>query len=98
MDVDLTKPLLSKLQLNGGIWRIQYKGLKMICFHYGKQGHKEDACPLNCHLHSEEANAQKQSNVNPGKTLDNRPEVEELYDSWMLVKNPTRRRSTWQTN
>jgi len=95
VEVDLTKSLLSKFRLNG---HIQYEGLKMICFHCGKQGRKKDACPLDCHLNSEEVNAQKLSNANPKKTLNNRPKVEELYDSWMLVKKPARRRSTRQTN
>ena len=44
VEVDLTKPLLSKFRLNGRVWGIQYEGLKMICFHCGRQGHKEDAC------------------------------------------------------
>ena len=35
MKVDLTKPLLSKFQLNGRIWRVQYKGLQMIYFKCG---------------------------------------------------------------
>lgn len=46
VEVDLSKPLLSKFCLNGKIWRIQYEGLRMICFQCGKQGHKEDNCPL----------------------------------------------------
>ena len=39
MEVDLTKPVLWKFRLNGRIWRIQYKGLHMICFNGKKQGH-----------------------------------------------------------
>lgn len=32
IEVDLTKPLLSKFKLNKRAWIIQYEGLKMICF------------------------------------------------------------------
>jgi len=46
VEVDLTKPLLSKFRLNGRVWGIQYEGLKMICFKCGGQGHKEDACGI----------------------------------------------------
>ena len=46
VEVDLTKPLLSKFRLNDRVWGIQYEGLKMICFKCGHQGHKEDACGL----------------------------------------------------
>ena len=98
MDVDLTKPLLSKFRLNGRIWLIQYEGLKMICFHCGKQGHKEDVCPLKGDLPSEEINAQMSNAAHPRKSVDSRPEVAELYGSWMLVKKPARRRTAWQTN
>ena len=49
VEVDLTKPLLSKFRLNGRIWRIQYEGLRMICLACGKQGHKEESCPLAHH-------------------------------------------------
>jgi len=45
VQVDLSKPLLSKFRLNGRIWKIQYKGLKFICFRRGKIGHSEDSCP-----------------------------------------------------
>ena len=44
VEVDLTKPLLSKFRLNGRVWGIQYEGLKMICFKCGRQGHKEENC------------------------------------------------------
>ena len=46
VEIDLTKPLLSKFRLNGRIWKVQYEGLRMICFKCGTQGHKEESCPL----------------------------------------------------
>ncbi|KAJ8429509.1 hypothetical protein Cgig2_016241 [Carnegiea gigantea] len=39
--IDLTKPLLSKFQLKGRTWGIQYEGLKLIWFKCGKSGHRE---------------------------------------------------------
>ncbi|XP_021748571.1 uncharacterized protein LOC110714372 [Chenopodium quinoa] len=44
VEIDLTKPLLSKFWLKGRIWRVQYEGIKMVCFRCGKLGHSEDAC------------------------------------------------------
>ncbi|XP_010666674.1 uncharacterized protein LOC104883810 [Beta vulgaris subsp. vulgaris] len=44
IEVDLSKPLLSKFKLNKRTWIIQYEGLKMICFKCGHLGHKEDNC------------------------------------------------------
>ncbi|XP_021771498.1 uncharacterized protein LOC110735619 [Chenopodium quinoa] len=44
VEIDLSKPLLSKFWLNGRIWRIQYEGIKMVCFKCGKLGHVADEC------------------------------------------------------
>lgn len=32
MEIDLTKPLLSKFWLKGRVWRVQYEGIRMICY------------------------------------------------------------------
>lgn len=45
VEIDLSKPLLSKFWLKGKIWRIQYEGLRMVCFKCGKNGHNEEDCP-----------------------------------------------------
>lgn len=42
VEVDLSKPLLSKFRLNGRIWKIQYQGLRLICFKCVKLGHKDE--------------------------------------------------------
>lgn len=47
VEIDLAKPLLSKFWLKGKIWRIQYEGIKMICYKCGKLGHTEEKCALN---------------------------------------------------
>lgn len=35
VEIDLTKPLLSKFWLKGRIWKVQYEGLQLICFNCG---------------------------------------------------------------
>jgi len=98
VEVDLTKPLLSKFRLNGRIWRIQYEGLRMICFKCGKQGHKEESCPL---THQENLQG------SPAKSKDHNADAQDtmhmvscennqLYGSWMLVKKPVRRKTSKQ--
>ncbi|XP_021851501.2 uncharacterized protein At4g02000-like [Spinacia oleracea] len=47
IELDLTKPLLSKFWLKGKIWKIQYEGLRMICFSCGKIGHTGESCTAN---------------------------------------------------
>ena len=45
VQVDLSKPLLSKFHFHGRVWTIQYEGIKFICLHCGKVGHREELCP-----------------------------------------------------
>jgi len=86
VEVDLTKPLLSRFRLNGRLWGIQYEGLKMICFKCGWQGHKEVSCPIE--------KAKEQTIAIP--TMTRPPQEEATYGSWMLVKKPSRGRSNRQ--
>ena len=86
VEVNLTKPLLSKFRLNGRIWGIQYEGLKMICFKCGRQGHKEDAYPLDNEMTP--IVTEKEPQVSPNGD-SNVVEQERTYGSWML-KSPRR--------
>lgn len=94
VEIDLTKPLLSKFWLKGRIWRIQYEGLRMVCFKCGKLGHNEEACNPAISTNSDsmavDRVAQEEqmalANANP------RPEEKEDFGSWMLVKKPIRKR------
>ncbi|KAJ8423230.1 LOW QUALITY PROTEIN: hypothetical protein Cgig2_027656 [Carnegiea gigantea] len=79
IEVDLTKPLLSRFRLKGRIWRVQYKGLRVICFKCRTQGHKEDACPLG--QDAEKVDADTNAHCHDRTT---KPEEENTYGSWML--------------
>ena len=94
IEVDLAKPLSSKFKLNGRIWKIQYEGLKMICFKCGHLGHKEDVCGLEV-----EGGELRPASVGGGVALpkvpmvgrNHKPEVQSKYGEWMIVTRPTRR-------
>jgi len=89
VEVDLTKPLLSKFRLNGRVWGIQYEGLKMICFICGRQGHKEDTCAMACNEKSDDILHQNEVQQ---ETVAKTDEIKERnYGNWMLVRKPTRR-------
>ena len=93
VEVDLTKPLLSKFRLNGRVWGIQYEGLKMICFKCGRQGHKEESCGLEPQTVQDNLNAASHAAPNGGGNI---AQQESIYGSWMLVKKPPRRSYTRQ--
>ena len=101
IEVDLSKPLLSKFRLNGSVWIIQYEGLKMICFGCGKQGHKEDCCPLKPNdqcLRDSHQEPQGDVNSAQGSNQENHQEEGAMYGSCMIVKKPVRRKTTKQPN
>ncbi|XP_031091106.1 uncharacterized protein LOC115996077 [Ipomoea triloba] len=44
VELDLSRPLLSKFTLEGEIVPIEYEGIQMVCFKCGMYGHKKDQC------------------------------------------------------
>ena len=46
VEVDITKPLLSKFKLRRRVRRIEYEGIHLVCFHCGVYGHRKDNCPM----------------------------------------------------
>lgn len=50
IELDLAKPLLSKFLLKRKFWRVQYEGLRMICFSCGKIDHSEEHYPAHTEL------------------------------------------------
>lgn len=44
VEVDLSKPLLSKFTLAGEVLPIEYEGIQLVCFKCGIYGHKQGQC------------------------------------------------------
>ncbi|CAN1749507.1 hypothetical protein LINPERHAP1_LOCUS3734, partial [Linum perenne] len=93
VEVDLSKPLLSKYRLRRRVRRIDYEGLHTVCYSCGCYGHSQDSCS---------ADQPRQSKVEADVSFDNpifsqdldstdRPEVTEDFGPWMLVKRGGRR-------
>lgn len=61
--LDLTKPLISMIKLDGLTQFIEYEGFPTICYSCGCYGHLEEACPLK-NRHSSPSNGQAPSQVN----------------------------------
>ncbi|CAN1195088.1 hypothetical protein LINPERHAP2_LOCUS42916 [Linum perenne] len=93
VEVDLSKPLLSKYRLRRRVRRIEYEGLHTICFNCGCFGHKVEACKQAPEV--EVTENQTTSFVNPvfqaAPDHEVRPEIEEDFGPWMQVKRNKRR-------
>lgn len=96
IEIDLTKPLLSKFWLKGRIWKIQYEGLHSICFSCGCWGHSSKECPnlqpvASPHIDQMEQDqmeaAERGNHVSRATTIE-----QENYGEWMMVRKPGRRR------
>ncbi|XP_019193094.1 PREDICTED: uncharacterized protein LOC109187360 [Ipomoea nil] len=90
VELDITKPLLSRFVLNWTEWPIEYEGIHQICFKCGIYGHRMDMC------------GKEKSGAGEGDEQDgSRPATQgnessqqlpkEKYGSWMLVTRRVRR-------
>ena len=46
IELDLSKPLLPLILINGKEKRVEYEGIHLICFSCGRYGHNRESCPL----------------------------------------------------
>ena len=44
MEIDLEKPLISKFQLKRKVRKIEYEGIHLVSFSYGKFNYRNDEC------------------------------------------------------
>ncbi|KAL4325035.1 hypothetical protein GQ457_11G016650 [Hibiscus cannabinus] len=79
--VDLNKPLIPSLIVDGFCQRIESEGLPTICYACGRYGHTQDVCKP----HAEKVNSNNQPTSGKSKSR----EVEERFGPWMQV--PTRK-------
>nr|POF20984.1 hypothetical protein CFP56_40005 [Quercus suber] len=50
VQVDLNKPLIRSILLEGMIQEIQYEGINTLCFSYGRVGHRKEGCSVKANL------------------------------------------------
>ncbi|CAI0434844.1 unnamed protein product [Linum tenue] len=84
IEVDLTKPLLSKYNVEGVEYELQYEGLSNVCFECGSYGHQKSHCPT---LHSEEPDTPQPRT----EATHVAPHHAENYGEWMIAKRRERR-------
>ncbi|CAN1153236.1 hypothetical protein LINPERHAP2_LOCUS19278 [Linum perenne] len=98
VEVDLSKPLLSKYRMRRRVRRIEYEGLHTICFNCGCYGHKGDACKQEPEAEAEVTDFQPNIFANPifqgASAPEVHPEVEEDFGPRMQVKKIRRKPPT----
>ncbi|XP_019172480.1 PREDICTED: uncharacterized protein LOC109167863 [Ipomoea nil] len=93
VEVDVTKPLVAKIRVNGEIQYVEYEGLHVICFSCGEFGHRDMACPLSTNPTMEETqNVDNMDQVTSPGINPRRQDVQKAarekapFGSWMLVE------------
>ncbi|KAK5811560.1 hypothetical protein PVK06_026906 [Gossypium arboreum] len=86
--VDLEKPLVSQILINGRKQKVEYESLSTICFHYGRYGHAEN----NCNFKSTESVVEVIKSLPETETEVQKLNVEGSkkedgnYEPWMIVE------------
>ncbi|XP_012453513.2 uncharacterized protein LOC105775549 [Gossypium raimondii] len=92
--VDLEKPLVSHILINGRKQNVEYESLSTICFHCGRYGHVENSCPFkNSETPSEKENTSSEMASEFQNTTKVDAEKEhENFGPWMIVEKKSRRK------
>ncbi|KAJ1385448.1 Zinc finger, CCHC-type [Sesbania bispinosa] len=109
IEIDLQKVLVSKFQLHGRTYNIEYEGLYLLCFDCGRYGHRKENCPVSFFNEETSPNPQQMEDQQPdkaqcqgnttngeiviGATLHGGEEAHNHFGPWMLVQRTTRRKS-----
>ena len=71
----------------------------MLCFHCGKIGHREDTCLIHSIKEHEHAHLKNPNKNTPTISIpSHKPEYEEDFGTWMLVKKPPKKKNNKNPN
>ncbi|GMI96503.1 hypothetical protein HRI_003319600 [Hibiscus trionum] len=101
--IDLRKPLIFKIVINGNVQIVEYESLPTVCFGCGKYGHSQDVCPDAKQPSDEPNTAQSDTSPDTAKaygSADSSSDVgtrnhpsNQSFGPWMLVEKRQRRPS-----
>ncbi|KAJ1443649.1 hypothetical protein SESBI_00237 [Sesbania bispinosa] len=92
IEIDLNKILISQFSLEKRIYNVEYEGLHLICFQYGRYGHKKEGCPLLLRNDDEKPVNPPVDTVVPQPAAATMTET--AFGPWMLVQK-SQRRNSW---
>ncbi|KAG8494050.1 hypothetical protein CXB51_011564 [Gossypium anomalum] len=89
VSIDLHKPLISQVSINGRIQRVEFEALPTVCFHCGKYGHLKTSC--SSFLAEQSIQGEKEDvPVTADKDADPAT-VTDAFGPWMVVQCKSRR-------
>ncbi|XP_017644360.1 uncharacterized protein LOC108485001 [Gossypium arboreum] len=93
--VNLDKPLVSQVLINGRTQKVEYESLSTICFNCGRYGHVDNMCPFrNVESSTEKGNKSPEvSSENSKSAREESEKKDESYGPWMIVERKLRRRA-----
>ncbi|KAL4353103.1 hypothetical protein GQ457_06G028150 [Hibiscus cannabinus] len=100
--VDLNKPLVPCIGIDGFVQRLEYEGLQNICYNCGVYGHGREACPqLSKSAPPVNETVSISTTTGPDLNACNIKNSKELFGPWMVVDNkrrrtPTNKQSGWR--
>ncbi|PPD86998.1 hypothetical protein GOBAR_DD16071 [Gossypium barbadense] len=91
--INLEKPLVCHILINGQKQNVEYESLSTICFHCGRFGHVENSCPFKI---SESLSEKENAPSELSSELQNTNKVDEEKENgnfgpWMIVEKKSRR-------
>ncbi|KAK5845578.1 hypothetical protein PVK06_001769 [Gossypium arboreum] len=92
--VNLDRPLVFQILINGRIQKVEYEFLPMVCFQCGRYGHVKEACTFRASesITGKEPPPFEISPENHNKAVDGTGEKGDSYGLWMLVERKSRRK------
>ncbi|KAB5552768.1 hypothetical protein DKX38_010079 [Salix brachista] len=71
VELDISKPLIPFIVVQGRTYGVVYEGLQVICFECGYYGHGRDNCPLNGKVKAQASEATEHSPNNKAVDIEN---------------------------
>ncbi|CAI0469648.1 unnamed protein product [Linum tenue] len=89
VEIDLSKPLVTRIRLDGQWQYLEYENLPEVCFECGKIGHSESSCPKL--MAPSPPLAMVEFGSTPEMAPATQPEEKVGYGPWMQVSRRSRR-------
>ncbi|CAI0414109.1 unnamed protein product [Linum tenue] len=92
VELDMSKPLPTRIRLDGFWQQVLYENIPQICFDCGRIGHTEETCPTKLKSASAELGSEVIPHpANVGGNIDSPAEPPAGYGPWMQVMRKSRK-------